>query len=246
MIQEGIPDSRYIVPDAEFPPLADLPIEGHGTLIARQWVVTAAHAIYEHRPECLTINGKRRIVVDWVIHPEFTGVPTPRHMRGDSAPLMKAAKRMHDIALLRLARIVEDVEPVELHRNGDEIGKLVTLYGKGATGNGVTGEEAGSPERGLLRRAHNRIVGASDLWLTYVFDCSPGAPWLEGVIGNGDSGGPVLIGSGASRKLAAVTSWRSWNGDPKDYRRGVCGQTFYSSRISHYASWIDHMTGGRY
>lgn len=242
VIRDGVPDSSYLAREAEFPPLVDLPVEGHGTLIAKQWVVTAAHAVYERRPDSVVINGLGRTVAHSVIHSDFQGVPpSPKEMRGDAAPLMSAYRAMHDIALLRLAATVEDVKPAELYRNRDEIGKFVTLYGKGATGNGVAGEDPSSPQHGPLRRAHNRIVGADSLWLTYMFDCSPGAPSLEGVLGNGDSGGPVLIGARGYRKLAAVMSWRSWSGDLKDYRRGVCGQTFYSSRISRYAGWIDHV-----
>jgi hypothetical protein len=152
---------------------------------------------------------------------------------------------MHDIALLRLAAPVDDVKTPELYRHTDERGKLVTLYGKGATGNGVTGEYANSPHRGLLRRAHNCIVGAENQWLSYVFDCTSAAPPLEGVIGGGDSGGPVLIEAGGMWKLAGVTSWKSWKGDLKDFRSGVCGQSFYCSRISHYAAWIDRVTADR-
>lgn len=244
VIRDGVPDSNYLVPDGEFPPLVDLPIAGQGTLVTKQWVVTAAHAVYEHRPISVTINGKRRAVSNPVIHPAFEGVPKPKEMRGDAAPLMRAFAQMHDIALLRLTTPVEDVKPVGLYRGTDEIGKLVTLYGKGATGNGVTGEDPKSPMRGSLRRARNRISGAENLWLTYTFDCGPDAPSLEGVMGNGDSGGPVLIGAGDNCKLAGVTSWRSWHGNLESLRRGVCGQTFYCSRISHYARWIDRVIAG--
>jgi trypsin len=244
VIRDGVPDSSYLAPETEFPPLADLPVEGHGTLITKQWVVTAAHAVHEHHPGGVTINGKWRAVADTVVHSDFRMVSPPAEMRGDAAPLMRAFRQMHDIALLRLAAPVEDVRPAELYRRTDEQGKLVTLYGKGATGNGVTGEDPNSPQRGLLRRAHNRISGAERLWLTSVFDCGSSAPLLDGVIGSGDSGGPVLIEASGNQMLAGVTSWRSWDGDLKDYGRGVCGQTFYCSRISHYAEWIDHVTRG--
>jgi hypothetical protein len=150
---------------------------------------------------------------------------------------------MHDIALLRLVTPIEDVQPAQLYRRADEQGKLVTLYGKGATGNSSTGEYMNSSHRGLLRRAHNRVVGAESHWLTYVFDCGPGAPSLEGVMGGGDSGCPLLIEASGIRQLAGLSSWKSWDGDLKDFRSGVCGQTFYSSRISYYTEWIDRVTG---
>jgi hypothetical protein len=244
VIREGVPDSSYLAPEGEFPPLADLPVEGHGTLIMKEWVVTAGHAVDGHHPRGVTINRKWRAVAKSVIHPEFKMVPVPKPLRGDAAPYMSAFRQLHDIALLRLTTPVEDVQPAGLYRHADEVGKLVTLYGKGATGNGVTGEDPNSHQHGLLRRAHNRIIGAETLWLTYLFDCGPDAPALEGVLGNGDSGGPVLIKAIGKQMLAGVNSWRSWVGDLKDYRRGVCGQTFYCSRISHYTEWIDQVTTG--
>lgn len=39
-----VDDAKYRVPASVFPALVDLPGEGHGVLIAPQWVVTAAHA----------------------------------------------------------------------------------------------------------------------------------------------------------------------------------------------------------
>src|SRR3546814_13264145 len=44
VIRSDVDDVRYQVPESAFPALADMPGEGHGVLIARQWVVTAAHA----------------------------------------------------------------------------------------------------------------------------------------------------------------------------------------------------------
>ena len=38
-------DAKYRVSASELPALADMPGEGHGVLIAPQWVVTAAHAV---------------------------------------------------------------------------------------------------------------------------------------------------------------------------------------------------------
>jgi hypothetical protein len=244
VIREGVPDPTYLAPANEFPALADLPGKGHGTLIRKQWVVTAAHAVHERFPESVTIARKRRRVAETTLHPDFKRVPPPE-MKGDAARLISTYTQMRDIALLRLIAPIEDVKPAELYRSTDEVGKLVTLYGKGATGNGATGEYANSPHHGLLRRARNRIISAKDQWLAYAFDCSSSAPPSEGVIGSGDSGGPVLVQAGGFQKLAGVTSWKSWEGDLKDFRAGVCGQMFYCSRISHYAEWIDRVTAGR-
>src|SRR3546814_6936850 len=44
VIRSDVDDVRYQVPASAFPALADMPGEGHGVLIAPQWLVTAAHA----------------------------------------------------------------------------------------------------------------------------------------------------------------------------------------------------------
>jgi len=44
IIRGDVEDARYRFPASAFPALADMPGEGHGVLIAPQWVVTAAHA----------------------------------------------------------------------------------------------------------------------------------------------------------------------------------------------------------
>ena len=45
VIRDDVDDSMYRVPASELAALVDLPGEGHGVLIAPQWVVTAAHAV---------------------------------------------------------------------------------------------------------------------------------------------------------------------------------------------------------
>lgn len=41
VIRHDVNDSRYRVPASAFPALTDLPSEGHGVLIAPQWIVRA-------------------------------------------------------------------------------------------------------------------------------------------------------------------------------------------------------------
>ena len=45
VIRDDVDDSKYRIAASDFPALADMPGEGHGVLIAPQWVITAAHAI---------------------------------------------------------------------------------------------------------------------------------------------------------------------------------------------------------
>src|SRR3546814_3471879 len=60
VICSDVDDVRYQVPASAFPALADMPGEGHGVLIAPQWVVTAVHAAPMQGMEADVTIGDRK------------------------------------------------------------------------------------------------------------------------------------------------------------------------------------------
>jgi hypothetical protein len=65
---------------------------------------------------------------------------------------------------------------------------------------------------GRLRCVTNRIDGADQRWLRLRFDPPSDCTALEGVGGEGDSGGPALLRDGDRLTVAGVSSWQDHDG----------------------------------
>jgi hypothetical protein len=242
VIRDDVDDSKYRVPASEFPALVDMPGEGHGVLIAPQWVITAAHAItWQSAINQVSIDGISREVERVVIHPGYKSPPQELLDQAlatwDWTLFRVLLSSSDDIALVKLAQAVTDVSPVSMNQSDREFGQIIKIMGKGATGTGVTGYEFSSSHRTELRRAYNKVTSTDCRWFCYMFDNSPDALPLEGGSGSGDSGGPILIQTGTVWLLAGLTSWT----DPQSAVRtpGRYGQFSCNVRLSHYKDWIE-------
>lgn len=203
-----------------------------GTLIGSSYMLTAAHCV-ESDGQLFT-NG-----TFWVgdsYYSIIAGVPHSGFSQGISAG--------YDIAVVRLAESVFDVQPATLYSNYDEDLQVGTYVGFGATGNGITGYD---PYSGGTKRAGQNIMGVgsrlgySDNLLVSDFDDPRIARWnflsqplsLEYQLAPGDSGGGLFING----KVAGVHSFIGVTSDSwvDSSYTDISGST----RVSLFNSWID-------
>lgn len=211
---------------------------GMGTLVAPDWVLTAAHAVgpirdtlAAGRAHYVFLKGRAYRVAAVHAHPDFSEA-------SDSAT--------HDIALLRLEEPVRNPAPACLYEGSDEMGKVVVLVGAGVQGDGTNGPNSTDPD-GALRGATTTVSGVREDQIEWVFR-GPGeaaVTALEGISGPGDSGGPALIDTGAGRYcVAGVSSFQRNARDPADPataalpEEGHYGVVEVYARVSHYLPWI--------
>ncbi|MEL7289632.1 MAG: trypsin-like serine protease, partial [Pseudomonadota bacterium] len=141
------------------------------------------------------------------IHPDYAQ-PNENLLKGDLAPLMNFFKSRSDIALIKLTSTVSGVEPINIYSGKSEKDKTITVYGRGATGDGLTGENPDTKSLRVMNRFQNIVERAEDNWLAFKFDEPANALPLEGMHGSGDSGGASVIFQDGVPFLVGLSSWQ--------------------------------------
>lgn len=222
--RHDVPDSAYVAYGRQFPAVGQVGRLGDATLIAPQWVITAAHvaaAASRQIPQpAVTINGRRHAIDRVFVHPSWK----------EMGP--------HDIALVRLAARVSGVTPIPFSRTRTSPAGMGTLVGHGASG---AGNVQARVEDGVRRAATSRIDSVSaDLVFISFSEGGAGSP-LEGAPGAGDSGGPLLLRQGAAWRVVGISS----AGYDGAHGPGSYGAVDVFTRVDAHAAWIGSVLAGR-
>ena len=226
IVRHDIPDERFIELGKKYPQICHLS-DGEATLIKENWVVTAAHAaillseeLENGKTPKVSIGNKQYEVEKVILHPNFQ---------------MSDTSIENDIALIQIKGKITSIPLAKLYDKQNEIGKQITIVGRGDFGTGLTGPQNWDK---ITRAATNRIDGVDGQWIIFNFDNpqSENTTELEGISGPGDSGGPAFIDLDNVRYIVGVSSNQADNDSGK---QGIYGVTEYYARISFYKKWIE-------
>ncbi len=191
-----------------------------GSLIKKDWVLTAAHCVAGSGPSSIAIglHDRTDTANAEIVRPSATIV----HPKNDSSTLD------YDFALIRIDR-ESRFAPILLQRS--EMAGPVNFV---TAGWGTTGSGFGLPR--LLQKVTVPYVDSATCSASYPGEITESmicAGLKEGGKDScqGDSGGPLLMGSGDQRTLVGVVSWGEGCAKPDKY--GVYG------KVSAAMEWID-------
>ncbi|MFT4926852.1 MAG: secreted trypsin-like serine protease [Phenylobacterium sp.] len=208
-----------------------------GTIIAKNWVVTAAHCLWGISPGRVTVVAGQSLRANLNNGIDVSEV--------HKYPGFYDTKSGKDIGLLKLSQDLDLTSPnitaigyaTSAHVNAGLVdpGVLATLTGWGKMGSpGSNPSQLQSVDMHLVSLADALAVFKSQYGIHQLTDDQLPA-WDSGKSAcNGDSGGPLVVPSGNKVILAGVVSWGKDCAD-------IAPSMF--ARVSSFADWIGGIVG---
>lgn len=235
-IRDDQPDSNYLDLGArpEYAPVGRFVnswgYTGSATLIAPDWVLTAAHSLVAANSATFTINGNAYTSSELFLNPGWQ----------NGNPLAG-----YDFGLVHLSSPVIGVTPATLYTGSAELGLTATFVGFGLTGTGLTGYRTLDNRKRAFQNVIDGDFGNPGVLLGCDFDNPHSAAdnafgdalplGLEGSVAPGDSGGGVFLTLDSQTYLAGVISFVAGTDGSgnSDY-----GDVNGFGRVSAFTPWI--------
>lgn len=226
-IRPDVPDSEYLNYGNQYKCIVkvsgklkeepDVTASGSGVVIAKHWILSAAHVLNCMNDAYFYIENKRYDIKKVIINNEFdensTGISNG------------------DLALCYVEEPIDLSLFPALYEKEDEHNKICGIAGYGSTGTAITGSIRND---GKKRAGSNKVILVTEALL--FCDMSEKNPTsLEFIVAHGDSGGGLFIDG----KLAGINSFVS---NAKGRSGSRFGDESGHTRISRYKLWIEtHM-----